>query len=516
MSHRHFKRLLLSRPFHQALLSLGLLGFCVPALAADTGSVSFKAVGDFKTGEGPRHLAITDLDKDGTPDILTANTKDRSLSILMNGASSEAVTVPLRAALGAPTGIAAGTDFDLDGHADIAVVGKGALAIYPGDGKGGVKADAPLVNLFNPNTNLRELVIVELDEQYTPDLASLGHRGGDGVMTVLPLENGETRMLIPTGGSPVGLAGREITGDGHDDIVTVDEDGTVTLLSGKGNGSYYTPFKKYPTHAAARRVALGDVTGDGKADAVVAGRNFVSVLKGDGNGNFEGAKNFTTSVDAKSLALADFDGDGLLDVVVAPDSAMAAAVFVNKGDGSFGEAVLLDTQGTISALAAADLDGDGKADLVVAREAANLVTVFHNTTDASEPEPEADASVQLVSRRVLTLINPYMLYEVRVTNNGPAKLESVTATAALPSGLSATAGDCTKGSGDITCAFSDIAPGETRSRFFHVPLRQYSSNKYYTVTASLSESTPEDPNPLNDEASRRCIFYLGQLVHYCD
>jgi hypothetical protein len=521
MSHRN--------RIHQALLSLGLLGLAVPAWAQDPMPIpvrppSFGEALDAPTGKGPRHLAIADLNQDGIPDVVTANAKDRTVTILLgakDGKLGKPKKVSLPDGLTQPTGVAAGTDFDLDGHLDVAVVGDDVIAVYSGDGKGGFLKDEPsLVNAFLPSVPMRELVIVELDEQYTPDLASLGtFKGRDGIMTVLPLDNGETRLFNDTESLPKAIAGGELTGDGHDDLVTVNAHGTVTLMSGKGDGTYYTPFKTYETQSNAQAIALGDVDGDRKVDVVVAGTPFVAFLKGDGNGNLaEEAKISNTKVNAKGLVLADFNGNGALDAAVLSSNGRRIHVLTNNGAGTFKDdfKLELDEDATASAIAVADINKDGKPDLIVAQEESDRVSVFLNTTGV-KPDPEADAEVQLTSRRVVTFPAPYMLYEVRVTNNGPAMLDTANVKATLPEGLSATSGkgDCTKGDEGLTCAFKDISPGDTQSRFFQVPMRQFTSNKYFDVTAELEDSTPKDPQSENNKSVRRCITYVNQLLLYC-
>jgi hypothetical protein len=68
-----------------------------------------------------------------------------------------------------------------------------------------------------------------------------------------------------------------------------------------------------------RSVTVGDFNGDGKQDLAVVniGSNNVSILLGDGAGNFSAPTNFGTGASPHSVAVGDFNGDGNQDLAVA-------------------------------------------------------------------------------------------------------------------------------------------------------------------------------------------------------
>ncbi len=115
-------------------------------------------------------------------------------------------------------------------------------------------------------------------------------------------------------------------------------------------------------------VGSGDVTGDGKADLVVAdyGAATVSVLAGDGAGGFAAPVAYGTGADPHGVAVADLNGDGVDDVVVTNWGDATISVLLARGDGTLGPAVTYDVSDQPSQIAGGDFNGDGTPDLAVA------------------------------------------------------------------------------------------------------------------------------------------------------
>jgi hypothetical protein len=139
-------------------------------------------------------------------------------------------------------------------------------------------------------------------------------------------------------------------------------------------------------------LTVGDVTGDGKPDIVVAGWTEddtfgtlypVSLLVGNGRGGFTLAGTSHTLPDGSSgitsLALADFNGDGSQDLVVADNG---GRVFVVSSIGDIPYPILpVQTlsvpdlganPGRSPKVAVGDFNGDGKPDIVVANPGVDM------------------------------------------------------------------------------------------------------------------------------------------------
>jgi hypothetical protein len=213
-----------------------------------------------------------------------------------------------------------------------------------------------------------------------------------------PTSTFASAVAYNAGPGPDSVAAASLRGNGIVDLVvadycetvergycTQDGEGGISVLLGKGDGTYSTAVT-YGTGAyGAQSVAIGDLNGDGIPDLVVADfyQSFqgqensvggVSVLLGNGDGTFQPPIVYGSGgYNAYSIALADLRYSGKLDIVVANTYCSATcfdggvSVLLANGDGTFQPAVSYDSGGQIaSSVAIGDVDRDGIPDLVVA------------------------------------------------------------------------------------------------------------------------------------------------------
>ena len=88
--------------------------------------------------------------------------------------------------------------------------------------------------------------------------------------------------------------------------------------------------------------AVGDFNGDGKQDLAVVnqGSNNVSILLGHGAGNFSAPTNFGVGPNPRSVAVGDFNADGKQDLAVGnsdvyPFSNSSVSILLGDGTGNF-------------------------------------------------------------------------------------------------------------------------------------------------------------------------------------
>ena len=154
----------------------------------------------------------------------------------------------------------------------------------------------------------------------------------------------------------------------------------------------FAPHMDFAAASAQVSVALGDLDGDGRTDAVTAnywGGN-ISVYRNVSTTGVVNSSSFALPLNLSAgsvpvlIRLADLDGDGKLDIVSVNQGNDRISIFRNisttgvLGSNSFAPKLDLATSGDPRWVALADLNGDGKLELVVACFASGALSLYEN------------------------------------------------------------------------------------------------------------------------------------------
>jgi hypothetical protein len=367
-----------------------LLWLCFSALSAtlmaQTGQ--FVQAPQYPVDTTPEAVAVGDFNGDGKLDVAAANSASNTVSILLGNGNGTFVAKGHYSADSAPQGIATG-DFNGDGNLDVAVTNSSSntVSVFLGNGDGTFQSKVDFATGNKP----WGISVADLNGDGIPDVVVTN--AADGTVGVfLGQGTGASwtlakQAIYNTGSNPSSVAIGDVNNDGIPDLAVANDNNfsTVSVFLGVGNGTFQPRFQYATAPGSPISIGLADFNGDNKLDIVVAvgGKqsngapvNAVSILLGDGNGDFQTHVDYPTGSFPTGLAVGDFNGDGNTDVAVTNGNGNTLTLLGGVGNGTFGAAVLVGTGDTPCGVAAGDFNNSGIADLVVANSGANSVSVI--------------------------------------------------------------------------------------------------------------------------------------------
>jgi len=329
--------------------------FTASLAASQQPGLSFAPAVTYDTaGIIPSSVALADVNGDGKPDLIVAQTAGTVAVLLGNGDGTFQKAV---------------TYNTLGGYYPLSV----AVADVNADGK----PDIIIANYCSYSDCF----------QFGSVDVLLGN--GDGTF--------RRAVTYDTGGDgPLSVAVADVNGDGKPDIIVSNScsneenctNGSVDVLLGNGDGTFQKAVTFNTSGYHPTSVAVADVNGDGKPDIIVANQckdefcytlGVVAVLLGNGDGTFQKAVTYVTGTyTSTSVVVADVNGDGKPDIILAgedPAGNGVVTVRLGNGNGAFQKPVTYNSGGYFifffHTLAVGDVNGDGKPDIVVSNACGN-------------------------------------------------------------------------------------------------------------------------------------------------
>jgi hypothetical protein len=355
------------------LLSLPLLSACTFVLPNFADSPDA-----FEVGDEPAALNASDINGDGTIDLLVVNRGSNDLTVLENdgkGVFTELNTVEVGLE---PVSLFVG-DLDANGTQDIAVAnaGESTVSVLLSNGNGSFQP----IRSFTTGADPAAVIIAEVSEDGIPDLITANRTGQ--ISVILGLGGGDfgANTEFEAGVGLSSLLAFEFNVAPLDLMIADKSGDQVLILPNNGLGVFGAPIVMFSRAGSAPRdLVIADFDKNGLLDAASAsaGLGEVAVIPAlDG----ASAKNFSAGASPSSLALADFDGDTFLDVAFADETDPDGLFGLIFGDVNFQSppAQFFGVGEVPGVLVTADFNGDELPDLALTEPGAGKVLIsLHN------------------------------------------------------------------------------------------------------------------------------------------
>ena len=290
----------------------------------------------------PNEIVIGDMNKDGNADLIVGSHDSYVIMILTgdgkgNFDTARSSTVTMRGGSDPHTHGLGIADLNGDGYTDIVTANStdNDVSVMLQNSSGGFlpASGSP----FAVGRSPYPLTIGDVNNDNHPDIVSTSSHSSSRALTLLSGDGHGNfkRSDIPLRtANPWFVAIGDINKDSFADLVmTHSERSELTVLTGSQNGTF-TEVSGSPFNlgSSAWHVAIADVNGDTNPDVLAAANDGVRLLSGDGKGQFVPASGspFLTGKGTWHLAICDVDADGKPDVVTSNLESKSISGFLGR------------------------------------------------------------------------------------------------------------------------------------------------------------------------------------------
>jgi len=396
----------------------GTVSVLLNTTATGATAASFASQQTFATGTGQYSVTTSDLNGDGKPDLIVANSASNTVSVLMNTTAPGATTPSFAAQQTFATGTGpfsvTAADLNGDGKPDLIVANytsNTASVLVNTTPPGATTPSFAAQQTFATGAGPFSLMAADLNGDGQVDI--IVANTGSGTLSVLRNATAAAmstaslaaqHMFVTDGTYLFAVTTADLNGDGKPDLVIAAADSNIvsvllnTTPPGATIPSFAAPQALGTGGKSPISVTAADLTGSGRPDIIVANYDSytVSVLGNDTGAGatslfFPYQQTFATGVGPYCVTVADVNGDGKPDLVVANEDGTVSVLLNTTLPGaaypSFAAQATFAAGASPTSVTTADVNGDGKPDLIVANRSSDTASVLLNTTAPGATTP---------------------------------------------------------------------------------------------------------------------------------
>src|SRR5213594_3897184 len=252
------------------------------------GDGNFRDPVTIRMPEQPRAVVLHDFNEDGKLDMAVATAGNNRVTILLGDGTGQFTRGDSYPAVRSPVSLAVG-DFNHDRKADLAVALRNdKLLVLLGRGDGSFLQKA----VYEYGDTPTSVVAADVNEDGLPDLV-VTHGGKMSSSVVVFLGNGDGTFRSPvaykTGHSPLNVSVLDLNGDRHLDLLVVNGErddiavannlsSDLSVLLGKGDGTFWQPPRSYRTGAAPFAVTAVSFAPQDPRPGLVTANNLANTI----------------------------------------------------------------------------------------------------------------------------------------------------------------------------------------------------------------------------------------------